>query len=69
MRARVVPHGSTAAIEAAAGPVRTSSPKALKPKQLAHEESTRVAGGVSVRNRETGNLVEVPSVSRVVRRP
>lgn len=49
--------------------VETTSLTAEKDKQIRHENETRKAGGVYVRDRESGDLVEVPSVSRIERRP
>lgn len=50
--------------------VETTSLTAEKDKQIRHENEneTRKAGGVYVRDRESGDLVEVPSVSRIERR-
>ncbi|WP_307579487.1 hemagglutinin repeat-containing protein [Variovorax paradoxus] len=49
--------------------VETTSLTADKIRQLQHEADTRAAGGLYVRDRDTGNLVLVPNVSRLERRP
>jgi hypothetical protein len=49
--------------------VETTSLTADKDEQLEHERETRRAGGTFIRDRETGKLVEVPSISRIERRP
>ncbi|MDQ5903914.1 MAG: Filamentous hemagglutinin N-terminal protein, partial [Pseudomonadota bacterium] len=48
--------------------VETTSLTAEKDKQIEHERETRKAGGVYIRDRNTGNLIEVPSISRIERR-
>lgn len=49
--------------------VETTSLTAKKEKQMRHEQQTRDAGGTFIRDRQTGQLVEVPSISRIERRP
>lgn len=49
--------------------VETTSLTAEKDKQILHELETRNAGGTYIRDRNTGNLVEVPSISRIIRKP
>lgn len=49
--------------------VETTSLTAEKQTQLRHERETRNAGGTYIRDRATGNLIEVPSISRIERRP
>ncbi|MEJ7139164.1 hypothetical protein RV045_12100, partial [Comamonadaceae bacterium SL12-8] len=48
--------------------VETTSPNAKKDRQLLHEQETRRAGGVYIRDRDTGGYIEVPKVSRIERR-
>lgn len=49
--------------------VETTSLTADKDRQITHERDVRKTGGVYVRDRTTGELVEVPSVSRIQRKP
>jgi hypothetical protein len=48
--------------------VETTSLTANKRDQILHEQETRNAGGVYIRDRNTGSLIEVPSISRIERR-
>jgi len=48
--------------------VETTSQTAEKDKQLAHEERVRANHGVYIRDKETGKLLVVPKISRVVRK-
>lgn len=49
--------------------VETTSLTARKNEQIDHESNIRVNGGTFVRDRDTGKLVEVSSISRIERRP
>ena len=49
--------------------VETTSLTASKNAQMQHEVETRNAGGTYIRDRNTGQLIEVSSVSRIIRRP
>jgi hypothetical protein len=49
--------------------VETTSNTADKRAQLQHEADTRAAGGLYIRDRDTGRLLPVPNVSRLERRP
>ncbi|HPT51437.1 MAG TPA: hypothetical protein PLS67_05465 [Accumulibacter sp.] len=49
--------------------VETTSLTAEKDRQILHEQERRNAGGVYIRDRNTGNLIAVPSISRIERRP
>jgi hypothetical protein len=49
--------------------VETTSLTASKDTQIRHEEEVRSNGGTFVRDRNTGKLIEVSSISRVERRP
>ncbi|KLN55838.1 hypothetical protein [Variovorax paradoxus] len=49
--------------------VETTSNTADKRAQLQHEADTRAAGGLYIRDRDTGRLLSVPNVSRLERRP
>ena len=48
--------------------VETTSLTANKRAQILHEQETRRAGGVYIRDRGTGDLIEVPLISRIERR-
>lgn len=49
--------------------VETTSLTARKNEQIAHENEVRANGGVFIRDRNNGQIIEVPSVSRIERRP
>jgi len=49
--------------------VETTSLTADKVGQQQHEADTRAAGGLYIRDRNTGSLVQVPSIARIERRP
>jgi len=49
--------------------VETTSLTANKRKQLLHESDVRNNGGVYIRDKETGELLVVPEISRIERRP
>jgi hypothetical protein len=48
--------------------VETTSMSADKRAQIRHEAETRNAGGTFIRDRQTGQLVEIPTISRIERR-